>query len=112
MHSSLASRGVILAVAFLLLISPAPAQINANVSGNTNTGFPANGAFSGSDFDNVQTNNGNLHIEIPIKTLNGRGEPITYKYVYNSKGWGIKLLPTIPPFKQHGTIWPELSNTM
>jgi hypothetical protein len=59
---------------------------NADVNGNTAKGFPATGMFDGTGFDNVQVNNGNLHIEIPITTLNGRGDTITYKYVYNSKG--------------------------
>ena len=29
-------------------------------------GFPPHGDFSGTDFENVQMNNGNLHIEIPL----------------------------------------------
>ncbi|MGH2520255.1 MAG: hypothetical protein ACRDF8_10655, partial [Chloroflexota bacterium] len=54
-------------------------------TGATDTGFPVNGAFYGSKFDSVQINNGNLHLELPIATVNGRGQSITYKYVYDSK---------------------------
>jgi RHS repeat-associated protein len=52
-------------------------------------GFPEHGDFSGSDFESVQINNGNLHIEVPLWELPGRGLPTGYKYVYDSKGWGF-----------------------
>jgi RHS repeat-associated protein len=52
-------------------------------------GFPAHGDFSGSEFDSVQINNNNLHIEIPLWTASGRGMGIGFKYVYDSKGWGF-----------------------
>jgi RHS repeat-associated protein len=50
-------------------------------------GLPANGAFDGSDFDTVQLNNGNLHIELPLYSLPGRGLDVSVKLVYDSKGW-------------------------
>lgn len=50
-------------------------------------GFPEHGEFSGSDFESVQTNNNNLHIEIPLWELSGRGLMTGYKYVYDSRGW-------------------------
>ncbi len=64
-------------------------QPTADVPGASNTGLPSNGVFSGSSFDNVQINNGNLHIEIPVTAQAGRGETVTYKYVYESKGWSF-----------------------
>src|ERR1700722_19376435 len=54
-----------------------------------NIGLPANGVFSGTDFDSVQLNNGNLHIEIPLWSTKGRGLSVDYKYVYDNKGWYI-----------------------
>lgn len=52
-------------------------------------GYPPHADFSGSDFENVQLNNGNLHIEIPLSSTAGRGLSVTYKLVYDSKGWGF-----------------------
>src|SRR5712692_395805 len=52
-------------------------------------GFPEHADFSGSDFENVQLNNGNLHIEIPLWSATGRGLPVGFKYVYDSAGWGF-----------------------
>jgi len=59
----------------------------AQDTGNQAVGLPANGTFQGSDIDVVQLNNGNLHIEIPLYTLSGRGLAVPVKYVYDSKGW-------------------------
>jgi hypothetical protein len=53
-------------------------------------GFPPHGDFSGSDFESVQLNNNNLHIEIPLWSVPGRGPSVGLKYVYDSKGWGFK----------------------
>jgi len=56
-------------------------------TGSQAIGLPAHGAFSGSDFDNVQLNNGNLHIEIPLYSVGGRGLSVPVSLVYDSKGW-------------------------
>src|SRR6266849_2539547 len=104
MHSSLASRCFILVLAILLITSRALAQTNANMNGSTNTGFPDNGVLSGSNFDNVQVNNGNLHIEIPVETLSGRGQTIAYKFVYDSKGWMFVPQLNLPPNHPWGRI--------
>jgi RHS repeat-associated protein len=85
---------------------------NTDVSGATNTGIPTNGIFSGSNIDNIQINNGNLHIEIPLITLEGRGDVVTYKYVYNSKGWEFELFTDLPPNIHKGFITPEANNTL
>src|SRR6267154_1484168 len=55
-----------------------------------NIGLPENGVFTGSDFDTVQLNNGNLHIELPLWTLKGRGLSGEFKFVYDNKGWHFK----------------------
>jgi hypothetical protein len=60
------------------------------VTNALNIGLPPNGIFSGSAFDNVQLNNGNLHIEIPLVTIKGRGLSTEYKYVYDNKGWQMR----------------------
>src|ERR1700675_193507 len=76
---------VILALVSLTGISFA----QGGVPGSYQIGFPEHGEFSGSDFESVQMNNNNLHIEVPLWELPGRGLPIGYKYVYDSKGWGF-----------------------
>ena len=53
-------------------------------------GFPPHAEFTGSEFDSVQLNNGNLHIEIPIWSTQGRGLGYGYKFVYDSKGFFLE----------------------
>jgi hypothetical protein len=65
------------------------AAVSASLAQDTNSsniGLPPNGVFSGSGIDSVQVNNGNLHIEIPLYSLHGRGLDTTVKYVYDSRG--------------------------
>jgi RHS repeat-associated protein len=50
-------------------------------------GLPPNGAFDGSDFDTVQLNNGNLHIELPLYSIGGRGLSVPVSLVYDNKGF-------------------------
>jgi hypothetical protein len=77
---------ILLAASALVLASLSPAY-GQTVTRSLDIGFPEGGVFSGSNFDNVQLNNGNLHIEIPLLTIPGRGLPVVYKYVYDNKGW-------------------------
>jgi len=70
-----------------LLWFPCLRVFGQDVTNPLNVGFPANGEFSGSDFDNVQINNGNLHIEIPVWSDKGRGLGVSLKYIYDNKGW-------------------------
>ena len=85
-------------------------------------GFPPNGDFSGTDFENVQVNNGNLHIEIPLWSTTGRGPSVAFKYVYDSLGWDSlvkcnrisgscdgKVLPTSP---RSGVVGNHLQFTL
>ena len=70
----------------LFLMATASASF-AQDTNSTNIGLPPNGVFSGSEIENVQVNNGNLHIEIPLYSVPGRGLNTTVKYVYDSRGW-------------------------
>jgi hypothetical protein len=62
-------------------------RMSAQVANNSNVGLPPNGTFEGTGIENVQVNNGNLHIEIPLFSLPGRGMSVSVSYVYDSKGW-------------------------
>ncbi len=53
-------------------------------------GLPQHGEFSGTDFEHVQMNNNNLHIDLPLWSTAGRGPSVGFKYVYDSKGWGFR----------------------
>src|SRR5438552_7140480 len=79
---------LILLIAFFSV--PALAQDAINVANHNSIGFPQNGVFNGSDFDTVQLNNGNLHIEIPLWSLPGRGLGAYLKLIYDSKSWYLK----------------------
>ena len=74
----------------LLLVMASPLMAQDSTNGG-NVGFPINGIFQGSDFDTVQVNNGNLHLEIPIWSTDGRGLPVEMKMIYDNKGWFVKL---------------------
>lgn len=80
---------------------------STDVNGPTDTGLPVNAIISGSAFDNVRINNGNLHIEIPVISLKGRGQTVVYRYVYDNKGWAFDIDPNVgPPQGPVGTIRP------
>jgi hypothetical protein len=73
------------AVAAWLLLAGGTAI--AQVSNSENLGLPTNASFDGTGIENVQVNNGNLHIDLPLFSLPGRGLPVQVSYVYDSKGW-------------------------
>jgi RHS repeat-associated protein len=53
-------------------------------------GLPPNVSFSGSNFDQVSYQNGNLHISIPIVDIPQRnGKTYSYHFVYNLPSWTI-----------------------
>jgi len=87
---SLLIGGLLLSVLFA---GRADAQTSVqNDSNNTAVGFPEGGAFSGSDIDNVQMNNGNLHVTIPLWSAPGRGGVgQTYAFTYDTKGFYLSL---------------------
>src|SRR5258708_15622490 len=94
MQRALDSKNLKLA-AFLLsvvltLLSETVSGFAQGVPNGYGIGSPENALFSGSDFESVQIGNNNLHIEVPLWSMAGRGLPVGYKYVYDSKGWGFR----------------------
>ncbi len=73
----------------LALLSLASRAFAQGAPNEYQIGLPPYADFSGSDFENVQLNNGNLHIEVPLWNATGRGLPVGFKYVYDSLGWGF-----------------------
>jgi RHS repeat-associated protein len=64
------------------LLFPTEAQ---QVNPGTQSGLPPFGTFHGSNFDQVNLVNGNLHIEIPIVSVKQRGGgTLAWKYVFDS----------------------------
>src|SRR3954467_6613923 len=82
-------RKINLLTAVALFASFAFGQAEPNSS---NVGLPANGVFDGTDFDTVQLNNGNLHINIPVFSFPGRGMGYAEHYIYDNKGWSLKTV--------------------
>src|SRR5258708_3007684 len=79
-------------LAFLICVSailPFSPIVRARSIGNGyQIGVPQHAEFSGSEFDHVQINNNNLHIDLPLWGASGRGPSVGFKYVYDSEGWG------------------------
>lgn len=79
-------KSLVLAVGMGIFLLAGIANGQAVYGGNNN--LPPFGGFSGSDFDIVSLQNGNLHISIPILVIPQRGlKPITYKYLYDSQSY-------------------------
>jgi RHS repeat-associated protein len=94
------SRAVSCFTLYIFLLAAASLSF-AQDTNSSNIGLPPNGVFSGSDVETVQVNNGNLHIEIPLYSVPGRGLNTSVKYVYDSRGWIAKMdhihhAPTTP----------------
>ena len=73
-------------ISLILLLSVWPLRAQVMTNGNA-VGFPENGVFTGSSIESVQVNNGNLHVQIPLWSMAGRGVSTHAAYVYDSKGW-------------------------
>jgi hypothetical protein len=109
------SQNLLSAFMFVTLVA---SSVLAQETGNQAAGLPMNGTFQGSDIDSVQLNNGNLHIEIPLYTLSGRGLGVAVRYIYDSKGWYDKTANAIqgtpvyvmPPNIFGGGILPPYHN--
>lgn len=76
--------------AICLLVILSASISTAQVSSQLNTGYPENGIFNGTDIENVQINNGGLHVEIPIFAAKARGFNVASKVIFNSKSWMLK----------------------
>ena len=72
---------------FLFLAISAIASHAQTVTNQTNSGYPENAIVHGTEIDSVQVTNGNLHIQIPIYTAEGRGLNTFGEYVYDNKEW-------------------------
>jgi hypothetical protein len=79
--------GFLICVAAILLFSPI--ALAQNIGNGFQIGVPQHADYSGSEFEHVQINNNNLHIDLPLWSTNGRGPSVGMKYVYDSKGWGF-----------------------
>jgi hypothetical protein len=83
---------VITALAILLVV-PSCFPQTAGIPDAGNVGVPINGAFSGSNIDSVQLNNGDLHIDIPLLDIPGLGVPIRIHFIYDNKIWNYASVP-------------------
>jgi hypothetical protein len=76
--------------------------------GRLHNNLPPFGSYSGSDFDIVSLQNGNLHISIPILNVPQRGgKPVKYNFVYDTPD----ITTTVNPPKK-GTTHQTTSITM
>src|SRR5260221_12210142 len=75
------------AIATLLVLFAALAAHGQGVPNQLNTGYPENSIFHGSEIDNVQLENGNLHVAIPIWSARGRGLNTGFNFVYDNHGY-------------------------
>jgi hypothetical protein len=100
-------------LAILILSLIARTTVGQTVDNTVNVGLPAYASYSGSQFDSVQMNNGNLHIQIPLRSATGRGlSPQNFSLIYDNKGWQVTT-SRIPPLGQTQTrVSPEVGNTM
>src|SRR5215831_18410445 len=98
---------------FLLVITPilASSSYAQNVDNRTNSGTPQNGLFHGGEVDRVDFSNGNLHIEIPLYTVAGRGLPLRSFFVLDTKQWYEKRVVDRSTGDSHYNITPEVNGT-
>jgi RHS repeat-associated protein len=95
MHSQIqgvlgSCKTVLQTLVLVLLIAPFPKPAAAqtpSVNDAANIGLPENGVFTGSDFDTIQTNNGYIHVRIPLLDLKGRGPSFPVEFVYDSSSF-------------------------
>lgn len=77
---------------------------NAQQLYDGNQNLPPFGSFTGSDFDVVSLQNGNIHIAIPLLTVKQRGSSLTYKYIYDTPAYtGVWVAQPIPNHPKNGT---------
>jgi len=90
-----------------------PACAAQDVYNEINVGTPPNGLLHGGEVDTVQINNGNLHIEIPLWSLKGRGSvPSGAIFALNTKEWTAKFTTNRQTGEISATIRPESNGTM
>jgi RHS repeat-associated protein len=82
---------------FVLLIASLVFRFSAigqDPSAGNSGGTPSGAYLQGSEIDNVQLNNGNLTIKIPLSATLGRGFSTGQFLIYNSKGYYMSELCT------------------
>jgi hypothetical protein len=106
----LLATACLFAVLTLVLLPRCSAQ---DVYNEINVGTPPNGLFHGGEIDTVQENNGNLHIEIPLWTVTGRG-PLAAGaiFVLDTKEWTAKYTTNKQTGEVTVLIRPELNGTL
>jgi RHS repeat-associated protein len=72
----------------VFFLSLSPGRVKAqDITTGSNVGFPLNGIFVGSEFNNVQTANGNLHVHIPLFQFKGRGPSMFASFEYDGENY-------------------------
>ncbi len=94
-------------LAFLCLFISGP--VRAQVNPGTESGIPAYGRFSGSDFDKINLSNGNLHLDIPVLTVKERGRTLTWRFTFDPLVWNLTWypLPKPPPPAQDPSYYSD-----
>jgi RHS repeat-associated protein len=68
--------------------------------------LPPFGGFTGSDFDIVALQNGNLHMSIPLVDVSQRGgKTIWFKFVYDTPTYTLTFFPPPPPPQTGKARW-------
>jgi len=71
----------------ILFVAQATGQGISSIDDGANIGLPENGVFTGSDFDTIQTNNGYIHVRVPLLNVSGRGVSFPVEFVYDSSSF-------------------------
>jgi RHS repeat-associated protein len=70
----------------------------AQQPGDGDQNLPPFGSFSGSDFDIVSLQNGNLHISIPLIDVSQRGgKTLSYSYIFDTPDYQLVFHPPTKP---------------
>lgn len=83
------SANICRVAALLSILVSALAAQGQSVPNELNTGYPENNIFHGTEIENVQLQNGNLHVRIPIWSAKGRGLNTGYNFEYNNHGYRL-----------------------
>lgn len=71
----------------ILLLAAVPVPTSAQQLYDGNQNLPPFGSFTGSDFDIISLQNGNLHFKIPILSVPQRGKTLSWAYLYDTRSW-------------------------
>jgi RHS repeat-associated protein len=92
----------------LLLLLPGLVSSSFAQLGDGQNNLPAFGSFSGSNFDIVSLQNGNLHISIPILSVPQRGgKSISFTFIYDTPDYTSTLEPAPPGGSPFTAVVPD-----